>query len=99
MLRMVSEQYPNNRIVLGIEMENEQADNNAERKARKDFYVKNGYKSSGIVLESKGVTFKILAYGGACTYEDFRLMNKKYIGIFASIFIKPKLKKENYIPC
>ena len=40
-LRCIQERYPNNRIILNAEAENESAADNEQRKKRKGFYIKN----------------------------------------------------------
>jgi len=90
-MNYIREAYPNNRIILNIEMEDENSENNAQRKKRKQFYIRNGYGSSGIFLEMKGVTYEALISNGDCTVREFLALNKKFMGSLLFPFIKPKL--------
>jgi len=90
-LSHIKEAYPNNRIILNIEIEDETAENNAERKKRKQFYMRNGYHSSGVFLKIMGVTYELLVCNGDCTAEEFLTLNKKFMGSLLFLFFKPKL--------
>lgn len=90
-INQIREAYPNNRIVLSIEAEDEHAENNAQRKKRKQFYQKNGYASSGFFLEMRGVTYEVLMCNGACTSAEFLAINKKFLGSILFSLMKPKL--------
>ena len=84
--------YPENRIILCIEKVNEAAENNQQRIRRRDFYLRNGYSSSGLIVEEKGEDFELLVKGGDCSKEDFYTAIKKFAGPLVFPFIKPKLK-------
>jgi len=90
-LSQIREAYPNNRIILNIEAEDETADNNAERKKRKQFYMRNGYSSAGVFLKIMGVTYELLVCSGDCTAKEFLRLNKKFMGSLLFLFFKPKL--------
>ena len=74
----IREVYPNNRIILSIEAEDENAENNAQRIKRKQFYIKNGYSYSGISSEMRGVICETLISNGDCTTKEFLAINKKF---------------------
>jgi len=90
-LNHIKSDYPNNRIVLGIEVEDENAENNEQRKKRRQFYARNGFSSSGSLLESRGDTFDLLVYNGQCTNKEFFVLYKKFLGSIVSAFVKPKV--------
>jgi len=89
-LNQIREAYPNNRIILNIEAEDETADNNAQRKKRKQFYMRNGYNTSGVFLKIMGVTYELLVCNGNCTAKEFLALNKKFMGSLLFLFFKPK---------
>ena len=90
-LNSIKSDYPNNRIVLGIEEENESAENNEQRKKRRQFYARNGFSSSGILLKFRDTPFDLLIYNGHCTTKEFFELHKKFLGPIISFFVKPKL--------
>ena len=84
--------HPKNRIILCIEKVDEDAENNRQRIRRRDFYLKNGYSSSGLIVEEKGEDFELLVKGGSCSKEDFYMAIKKFAGPLIFPFVKPELK-------
>jgi GNAT superfamily N-acetyltransferase len=78
-LSCIKEFRPDNRIILNIDPTDESAANNEERIRRRNFYIRNGYSLSNIVIEMNGNTFDVLS-SGACTADEFRALFKKYLG-------------------
>ena len=92
-LKHIREFYPENRIILNIEIEDATAENNAERIRRKSFYIRNGYSLAGFSLEMSGNMFEFLISGGVCIADEFRELFKKYMGSLLFAFYKPKIIK------
>ena len=90
-LNHIKERYPNNRMILAIETEDETAANNEERIKRKKFYVKNGYASAGFSMKTNGNVFEALVYNGTCSFEEFQALFKKYMGFPLYLFYNPKV--------
>jgi len=90
-LNCIKSAYPNNRIILGIEVEDEHAENNIQRIKRRQFYARNGFSSSGILMKFRDVPFDLLIYNGQCTTKEFFKLHSKFLGPVISTFIKPKL--------
>ena len=90
-LSNIKEQHPDNRIVLNIEIEDEKADNNAERIRRKSFYLKNGYNLTKIHFEMNKNKFDVLVNNGTCTAEEFKLLFKTYMGTLPYAIYRPKI--------
>ncbi|MCL2619788.1 MAG: GNAT family N-acetyltransferase [Defluviitaleaceae bacterium] len=90
-INRIKEAYPNNRIILYIEAEDESAENNQQRKKRKQFYIKSGFSSAGINLKMMGVVYEMMTWNGQCTAEEFSAVNKKFFGSVLYAFLKPKL--------
>ena len=61
--------YPNHRILLGIEEPNEKAKNNEQRIKRKQFYERNGFRSTGIVANQMGVAIELMLVGDTETFH------------------------------
>ncbi|MEO1671710.1 MAG: GNAT family N-acetyltransferase, partial [Cyanobacteria bacterium J06631_2] len=84
-LKALREYYPDKRIVLNIEQIDKQADNNAQRVKRKRFYEKNGYTSTGIIVEELGQPFEMLISGDSITSEEMRQVYRSFLGNILSL--------------
>lgn len=60
------------RILVDIEMEEDDAPNEWQRVKRKEFYLRNGFKDTKISYRWEGDDYEILSYGGDCTKSEFR---------------------------
>ena len=58
--------YPDKKQVVDFEMLEEAAPNNIQRIKRRKFYLKNGYKETGLFLSYLGVDYEVF-----CMSEDF----------------------------
>jgi len=94
-LKNLQEQYPDNRIVLNIEIEDEKADNNADRIRRKDFYLKNGYILTKMYFKMNKNEFDVLVSNGTCTVEEFKGLFKKYMGAFPFALYRPDIREKS----
>jgi len=90
-LQSIREQYPNYRVILNIETEDEKAENNEQRKRRKSFYFKNGFESTNIIGELKGALFELLVCNGKCTADDFLDLQKETLGTLVNAMFKPTM--------
>jgi len=75
-LKEIALRYPDKRILLDIEVEDENAHNNIERIKRKNFYLKNGYNELQIYSNWRDVKFEALSFNGYISdkeYNDFWL--------------------------
>ena len=70
-LELISQRYPDNRIILDIEAEDPTAPNCEQRIKRKAFYERNGYTESGIEYDWRGIPYKILIKNGTITEAEF----------------------------
>ncbi len=69
-LRKLAEIYADTPIFLEIEKPCGQAENQAERLARKAFYLRNGYRESGINVMLWGVKMEILTTANLLTFSE-----------------------------
>lgn len=58
--------YPDKQQVVDFEMPNETAPNHAQRMKRRQFYLKNGYRETGLFLSYLGVDYEVF-----CMDSDF----------------------------
>lgn len=82
-LHLLSDQYKDQRIVLDIEQLDENADNNEERKHRRNFYLRNGYEPSGTWYRFFHVNYELLCMHGKVTGDDYRNLILKHWGPIA----------------
>lgn len=70
-LEAIKEVKKGKRIIVDIEMERADAPNSEQRKIRRKFYFRNGYKDTEVVYDWCGDTYEILCYNGTVTTEEF----------------------------
>lgn len=59
-LNILARSYPNHRIYVDVEIEDNRADNAAQRKKRKDFYMKNHFHPADFTYTFNHVTYEVL---------------------------------------
>jgi len=94
-IKHIKTQYPDNRIILNIEEEDEHANNIEQRKIRKQFYIKNGFTSPEIFMKLFGVTWELMVYNGTCTARDFLKLHKKALGPFIYYCTRPFISNQH----
>lgn len=67
----ICRQYDDKRILLLIEKIDETANNLEQRVARKRFYLKNGFESSGVLMQGVSGDMEILCHGGSISGDEF----------------------------
>ena len=65
-IEALKQSYPDKKQVVDFEMLDEKADNYEQRKKRRAFYLRNGYKETGLFLSYLGVDYEVF-----CMEEDF----------------------------
>ena len=71
----------------------ENCDNYEERKKRKEFYLKNGFREAGYSTREYGVEYEMLYLGGNVSYEEFLALIRKYFGRTLALMVKKNFKK------
>ncbi len=84
-LKEMQKQYPDHRLVLNIELVDQ---NNQLQVKRKNFYTKNRFKECGFYTEEYGVLYEMLYYNKPITYQEYEKMMRNYSGdeIFEQIY-------------
>lgn len=90
-LEKICAHYPEKRILLLIEQLDETASNFKQRVARKKFYEKNGFSSSGIFITGVSGTMEILTYGGSVNAEEFLAIQRYSLGRLLFALSKTKV--------
>ena len=92
-LQALRRRFSARRIILNIEVVDENCDNYEERKKRKEFYLKNGFREAGYSTREYGVEYEMLYLGGNVSYEEFLALIRKYFGRTLALMVKKNFKK------
>jgi len=89
--------YPDFRIVLGVEMIDENAENNAQRIKRKRFYERNGFRETDYMLQYRDLKVEFLLFGDSFDIEELYAIFRKsgwLIGGFIATMWKSVIRKK-----
>ncbi|MCL2842304.1 MAG: hypothetical protein FWE28_02390 [Oscillospiraceae bacterium] len=89
--------YPNHRIAVSIESENETADNAEESAKEKQFYESNGFRETGYFVKRKADSFEIMIIGKSFHIEELCSVNKAVyplIGRFLASDLRKQIQKK-----
>lgn len=79
------------RIVIDIEVVEEDAENYEERKKRRDFYLRNDFSPTGVGYYFFHVDYELLSSNGLVTADEYLELIRKHWGPFASGAVFKKL--------
>lgn len=96
-LEVLLDRFKNQKYIFEIETQDKKAENAEERKRRKDFYLRNGLKETGLFVNVYNTDFEILTPDGELTfweYVDFlrEVMYEEYVQILRPTLIAMKKK-------
>ena len=89
--------YPDFRIVLGIEMIDECAENNEQRIKRKRFYERNGFRETDYMLQYRDLKVEFLLFGDLFDIEELYAIFRKsgwFIGNIIAYMWKGVIQKK-----
>ncbi len=66
--------YPNKTQVVDFEMPDESAPNQEQRQKRRSFYLRNGYRETGLFLSYLGVDYEVFCMGDSFDADAFKTM-------------------------
>ena len=72
--------YTGKKVVLLIERLDDQAENAAQRQARRWFYLKNGFASTDLFTSGAGGDMEVLSFGGQVHGSDYMRLQKYALG-------------------
>lgn len=75
-IETLKEAYPNKQQVVDFEMLDDTANNNEQRIKRKEFYIRNGYKETGMFLSYLGVDYEVMCMDDKFNEEEFKELMK-----------------------
>jgi len=85
--------YPNNRIAVSIEAENENAENAEQSTKEKQFYEENGFRETGYFVKRKTDSFELMLAGESFNIEELYNVNEDVYPLIGK-FIVSDLKKQ-----
>lgn len=83
MLELILKTYEGQELFGEIEVEDPQAENNADRIRRKAFYLRHGLRALGTRVSLFGVEMELLTNGFTLSYQEYLAFYCKNIGEFA----------------
>ena len=69
--------YPGKTQVVDFEMLDSEAPNNEQRMKRRQFYLRNGYKETGLFLSYLGVDYEVFCMGDVFEPQEFKGLMKE----------------------
>lgn len=75
-IKILKEKYPSKKQVVDFEMLDNLADNSIQREKRRNFYLHNGYKETGLFLLYLGVDYEVFCMDDNFELEVFKAMMK-----------------------
>ncbi|WP_252312668.1 GNAT family N-acetyltransferase [Sinobaca sp. H24] len=90
-LAEIRERYPNNHIILNIEVIDKTANNYEQRITRRNFYIRNGYEGSTYLYQDRWSIYEVMVHGGKVNVEEFHALLKKFAGALLFSVFKPKI--------
>jgi len=82
------EKYAGKGVFLEIEIVDEAADNFAERKRRKQFYLSNGMTPMNVFVELFGVDMELLGFDCTLTFEEYHAFYRDNYNAWAADHVK-----------
>lgn len=80
LMQQVCSRYAGRRVVLLIERLDDQAENAAQRQARRRFYLKNGFAATDLFTSGAGGDMEVLSFGGPVPASDYMRLQKYALG-------------------
>lgn len=75
-IALLKDLYPDKTQVVDFEMPDPTAQNNAQRLKRRQFYLRNGYKETGLFLSYFGVDYEVMSMSDDFNDDDYKALMK-----------------------
>lgn len=92
-LDLIKQTHVGKRVILNIELLDEQAKNHQQQIKRKAFYEKNGFRSSGFTVKEPKEQLEMLIHGGSISKQEIEAVYKNLFGKILGFIIRPKVIK------
>lgn len=90
-LAQIKEKFPDNRIILNIEVVDENASNYEQRVTRRKFYTRNGYEDSTLLYKDRWGLYEVMVHGGKINGKEFHALLKRFAGALLFSVFKPRI--------
>ncbi len=90
---LIKVKHAGKKIVLNIEKLDKQTPNYQQRVKRKAFYQRNGFNSSGYIVQEPREELEMLIFGGCISKEEIEAMYKHLFGRIVGFLLRPKIIK------
>ena len=90
-LKLLQQQYSQQRFFLEIENVYGRADNQKQREKRKQFYINNNMHELGMSAYIYGTPMEVLIHCGTLSYEE-------YLSVYSDVYGEDRLANIHYIP-
>lgn len=90
-MKYLKDEYADNRIVLNLDVQDENAPDCEIRKKRKNFYAKNGYSPAKFKCNFNRNELDVVCINGEVSADEFLSVFKDYFGAVGYFFYKPKI--------
>ena len=89
-IRRLLNQFEGKKYIFEIEMQDPAAENALERSRRKQFYLRNGLRETGVLANVYDTDFELLTPDGELTYEEYVRVLYDLLGADVVAHIKPR---------
>ncbi len=91
MLQLLKEKYPGKNIFLAREQLDTNSDNYDERVKRRNFYIRNGFKDTELLIKEASVIYDVMALNDDISAKDYEILIDNWSGKFIKTFIDMKI--------
>lgn len=82
----------NQQIMLNIEPVTPDAPNLEQRQKRRQFYYKNGFRSTHLMLTEMGDDYELLTNSGSVAEKDYIALMERFSGLIISGLFRTKIR-------
>lgn len=91
-LAAIKDRYVNQQIMLNIEPVTPDAPNLEQRQKRRQFYYKNGFRSTHLMLTEMGDDYELLTNSGSVAEKDYIALMEQFSGLIISGLFRTKIR-------
>lgn len=91
MLQLLKERYSGKNIFLAREQLDINADNYDERIKRRNFYIRNGFKDTNLLIKEATVIYDVMALNDDISAKEYEILINKWRGKFIKTFVDMKM--------
>lgn len=92
-LAAIKRRYVNQQIMLNIEPVTPDAPNVVQRQKRRQFYYKNGFRSTNLMLTEMGDDYELLTCSGSVRADDYLALMKQFNGGIVDMLFRTKARE------